>query len=152
YLNHLRPIAGKLYICGFHGQVYRQNGKDWIHLDRGLVEQPGPTANVDLTSIDGSSEDNLFTVGMRGQVFRFNGQEWKQIGSPTNQYLSWVRCISENELFVCGRKGTFFRFEGGRWEDLSLPRGDDFWCIEKFQEDIYVSSLESIFILKNNKL
>jgi hypothetical protein len=153
YLNQLRMVAGSLYACGFHGQVYRQNGAQWVHIDKGILESPSPTANIDLMSIDGTSQSNLFAAGMNGQVFRFNGSEWKQLESPTTQYLNWLKCVSSEEFYVCGRRSTFFHWNKGTWENLSLKQlVEDFWGIEVFEGKIYVSSLTSIFVLQEGQL
>ena len=38
YVNQIREIAGKLYVCGGSGQIYRREAKGWEHFDDGVLD------------------------------------------------------------------------------------------------------------------
>ncbi len=53
--TRIRSIAGRLYVCGFAGQVYTQNGKGaWVHMDDGLAEKVGTVGSIALEDIGGT--------------------------------------------------------------------------------------------------
>jgi photosystem II stability/assembly factor-like uncharacterized protein len=153
YLNQIRLIADKLYVCGLRGQVYRREDNGWQHVDQELVEPPDSDADIDLLSIDGISPSNLYTVGAEGAAFHFDGRAWRRLGKPTEKSLTWVRCVSPKEAYVCGRKGTLLKLSDGHWDVLTdTAFSDDFWCVESFNDEVYVASLKDVFVLKGKKL
>jgi len=153
YLNQIRLIGDKLYVCGFRGQVYRRDDAGWVHIDNGLLESPNSEAEIDLHSIDGTSHRDILTVGSEGMTFHFDGESWTRLDAPTERSLAWVRYVSPAESYICGRKGTLLRRVGGRWENLTDPAlADDLWCVESYEDRIYVASLRDVFVLTGNKL
>jgi hypothetical protein len=153
YLNQIRLIGDKLYICGYAGQVYRHGRSGWQHIDGGLLESPESKSHIDLASIDGTSEGDVYAVGNKGTVAHFDGTSWTMLDPHTALYLTWVRCTPSGDVYICGFKGTLLRYSKGKWDMLTSPSiKDDFWCVELFQNKIYVSSLTQVFVLNGNQL
>jgi len=154
YLEQIRLIGSSLYVCGVSNQIYRRIRNAWVHFDEGVLDRRDPLEAETLSSIDGSTEENIFAVGSSGQVWNYKGKSWVKIESPTPGDLSWVRCPSDNEAYVCGSDGLFFQHAKGRWTDLSASpkKTGDFWCIEMFQNHVYVAGDTGLFVLENKKL
>lgn len=147
-VTRIREIAGKLYVCGSGAQVYRREGNQWEHIDRGLT-QPG-LATPHFLSIDGTSESDIYVVGQHGAIFHFDGSNWTRFQAPTTEFLTWVRCLAPDEVYVCGRNGRLFRGALSRWQDLSVNNsGEHFWCVEGYNGKTYIAGANGLHVLEN---
>ena len=153
YLNQIKRISDRVYVCGYNGQVYRRDDSGWKHMDNGLLESPAAKSLLNIVSIDGTSDHDIYVVGIKGTVAHYDGTLWKRIEAPTRLFLTWVRCLPSGEVYVCGFKGTLLKYSAGQWQVLSDPAfRDDFSCIEFFQGKVYLASLTQVFVLEGDKL
>jgi hypothetical protein len=146
--NHIREIAGRVYICGYAGQVYVEtDAGQWVHMDDGLVEAEATPASLDLESIDGTAPDDIYVVGSKGRIFHWNGRQWSQVQALTNVYLARVRCFRRDSIVVVGDKGVFIESDGRNWKVSQIPGADDggLWDVEVFEGDLYVTALSKIY-------
>jgi hypothetical protein len=146
--KQIRPINNQLYVCGDQGQVYRRekNGQ-WVHFDEGIFAPKISATGLDLNSIDGTGEDDLYVVGYHGRIYHRDQNGWKELESPTNCHLERVRCISKDEVYICGNSGIFFRGNKDGWEDFSVKGMEsNFWGLEKYEDKIYLATLEGLYV------
>jgi hypothetical protein len=154
YLHQIRLIGSTLYVCGVANQIYRRAKSGWVHFDEGVLDRRGPLEADTLFSIDGNSEDSIYTVGTGGQVWHHDGKLWHRIQAPTPKNLNWVRSLSEEDTYVCGEEGRFFRHTGNGWTDFSAQAKitGDLWCVEVFQKKVYVAADSGLFVFDGKKL
>ena len=147
YVHQIREIGSTLYVCGVAGQVYRRGTRGWAHFDEGVLDAASGVNALDLYSIDGSAEDNIYTVGERGLACRFDGASWRRLDIPTNRSLSRVRCVAPDQVYVCGDNGTFLLWNGREWEDHSNPKvGEGFWGVEFFEGKVYLAATKGLYV------
>ena len=82
--NQIRMIGGRLFVCGFAGQVYTLTGSNWTHMDDRLAEPQGTAKSIDLTSIDGTAPDDLYVCGSGGLIAHWDGAAWTRIPVVAN--------------------------------------------------------------------
>ena len=65
YLNDIQQIGDRLHACGFSGQVYRREADGvWSHMDRGILQEPGPASGRFFAeAFGGASESSIYVVG-----------------------------------------------------------------------------------------
>jgi hypothetical protein len=167
-VTQIRQIGRRLYVCGHQGQVYRREDRGWVHLDDGLLSRDFVNPNLSfkelmerrfsdranlLTSIDGSSEEDLYVVGYRGKIFHSDGKGWTKIDSPTHAHLERVRCVSPDEFYLCGDNGLFLRGSRKGFEDFSVPDlKDNFWAVEKFLDKVYLATLKGLWVFDGSSV
>lgn len=149
----IREIGRSLFVCGMNDQVYRREESDgsWTLITAAplkLVDALDPYFSM-LNSIDGSSEQDVYTCGMNGRLYHFDGAKWSQVSLPTDEHLHCVRCISPEEVWICGNNGTLL--VGNRSTGFkNVSTVDDnqlFWSLTKFKGKIYVASTnEGMFV------
>jgi photosystem II stability/assembly factor-like uncharacterized protein len=163
-MTHLREIDGQLWACGQHGQVYRRFGvDDWRRSDQGIRVEVNPTeygpnrisemlevmsSAPMLSCIDGTSGSDVYVVGLQGYMAHFDGTAWTTIELPVDQHLEWVRCVGEDEVWVCGHNGTLLK-GNAKSGFISLSGLDDqqtFVCLTKFNNSVYLSAEEGLFV------
>ena len=154
-LSQIKEINDHIYACGFEGQVYKRlSNNNWITLDEngkfGLKEISNP---IHLNGISGINEKNIFVVGLNGKILKFNGLIWSEIESKTTEHLERIVCVSENEIYVCGNNGTFLKGNQNEFKNLSNSEiVENFWGIEYFNGNVYLSSLNGLFIYDGNRI
>jgi len=88
--------------------------------------------NIELTSIWGSSLDNVFSAGgwsvdenhnviNKGAVFFFDGNSWKKMSLPEN--VSFLRAINGkrwNSVYAAGNDSVVLQYNGERWSSMEL--------------------------------
>lgn len=174
YVNAIREIGNHLYVCGLSGQVYRRSDDGWSHFDHGLLQSMDATEKAveqlklgnsklmqdviedtfSLRDINGLTETDIYTVGDEGRIFHHDGNRWTELTPPNNENLIRVKCISENEVWICGDNGTLLK---GNWRDgfkdvSSVGNNDIFLSVEKFNDLIYISTENELFIYDNEKI
>ena len=153
YVSQIRDIAGQLYVCGGAGQIYRRQPKGWVHFDDGALDRERGVQAIDLYSIDGTSQEDMYAVGKNGLVCYHNGGSWNQPKSPTQFDLNWVRCVSPGEVYLCGNAGRFFKGNYEAWEDHSQPDlNEEFWCVEIFQGVPYLAAASGLYMFDGRKV
>jgi photosystem II stability/assembly factor-like uncharacterized protein len=156
YLEDAWENAGKVYVCGAQGQVYRLRDSTWQAIDRGLrVEFNGQEVERMLLSISGFSDDDVYVCGFEGEVWHFDGKKWTELDSPTNLPLNAVLCAPDERVYVCGAAGTMFAIESdGSWVDLSdkAVSEETFYDMTVFKGKVYVAADEKLLYLDADKL
>lgn len=147
-LKQIKEIGNHLYACGDQGQVYQRQGPDrWIHIDQGIFDPEISASAIDLNSIDGSSENDLYVVGFNGRIFYRTNSNWVELDSPTNAHLERIKYVSKEEVYICGNKGVFLKGNFNGFTDLSVSGLDDnFWGLEYFDGRVYLATLSGLYV------
>lgn len=153
YTRAIREIGKSLFVCGVNDQVYRRNESDgsWSLITAAplkLVDALDPYFSL-LNSIDGSSEQDVYTCGMNGRMYHFDGMQWSQIALPTDEHLNCVRSVSVDEVWVCGANGTLLvgNHRAGFKNVSTIDDNQSFASLTKFQGKTYIASTdEGMFV------
>lgn len=147
-LKQLRQIGDHLYACGDQGQVYKREAADqWAHMDDGLLDREISVSALDLNSLDGLADDDIYMVGFHGRIYHFDGQSWTEVESGTNAHLHRVKVDTNGVVHVCGKKGVYLRGDKDGFTDHSMPGMDNsFWDLEPFGDNVYLASLDGLFV------
>lgn len=150
FLTCIRKIGARVYSAGLARQVYRRDSPNrWVRVDDGVYVPPGQRKQgIGFASIDGVDEKGIYAVGYKGEIWFYDGVKWAQLDSPTNVYLSQVRCVSKLETYACGMAGTVLRGNKNGWEPL-LPdyEAGDFWGMAVLDNRVYVAGEEGIAVV-----
>lgn len=88
-------------------------------------ENPTPSGNK-LSSIWGTSQNNLYSVGAQGTLVRYNGISWASIESGTKDSLNSVWGSDSNNIFAVGGHpsgsvgSTVLHFDGASWNEINI--------------------------------
>jgi hypothetical protein len=149
--NFIRKIGERLYVCGYAGQIYTLAGKQWLHMDDGVVEKKPPTAkSLDLTGIDGSARDDLYVCGSGGFLAHWDGKAWTRIPIVTNLYLSAIRCPRKDWIIAVGDRGIVVESDGKSWQVSTIPGADELTlaAVEVYRERVFVAAEGVLFVKK----
>lgn len=153
-LREVRGIAkGRAYAVGPARTVYRRDAPDkWTGLNAPIPEIKD-LMDVGFESIDGFNEEDIYAVGWGGEIWRYDGKLWKQIDSPTSLGLFKVRCAGDGYIYACGQMGILLRGRNEQWEIIEHEATEEnLRGIEWFNEKLYVSTTESVYELKNDRI
>lgn len=147
-IRSVHEIDGIAYAVGFRGMVYRLDQLNtWTRIDEGLPE------SFDCQAIHGLSSSNLYAVGLNGGVYFFDGNIWTQQDIPTNNHLTCVVHTPIGNVYIGGHNGTMLVGKNGQWEILDIDDfNKDIWDVEWFDNQLFVSTLNGLFTLKNSSL
>jgi len=121
YVSQLwRARSGELFASLFEGRLLRST--DGIHWSDLAVPE-----NLGLTSVWGSSAQDVYTVGYAdGAVFHFDGVSWTTLDVGTLENLYGVFGSGPNDVYVAGDFGTLIHFDGIAWAPVQGPLSGDF--------------------------
>lgn len=154
-LREIRGIAkGRAYAVGTCRQAYVRDGEDqWRCIDQSAQGGDTPITDTSFESIDGFSEQEIYTVGWEGEIWKYDGSVFTQQNSPTNLALHKVRCAPDGFAYACGQLGTLLRGRDDRWEVIEHgTTREDLWGMEVFDGQLYVSSNHLVYRLEDGKL
>lgn len=127
-IRDLRIIGANVYAAGMRRQVYRrERDHQWVHIDRGVVQEPLLTTIAGFNSIDGIGEKELYAAGFGGEIWTRQNDVWKQINSPTNLILNKVLVVDKT-VYICGQRGVLWSVgrkhvlwtdDGRKWTDVT---------------------------------
>lgn len=153
-MRSIRTTSNSIYAVGMRRQVFSLGQSDtWSDIRGEIIHWPKSGPVVGFESIDGFSEDEIYTVGWEGEIaWRRNGH-WQRVGSPTNLILTGVSCGTDGFVYACGQRGLLIRGREDMWEVIN-PAGskEDFWDLVWYQSQLYVSSLRSLYVLRDDLL
>ena len=154
-LREIRGIAkGRAYAVGTCRQAYVRDGEDqWRCIDESAQVGDTPITDTSFESIDGFSEQEIYTVGWEGEIWQYNGDLFTQRNSPTELALYKVRCEPDGFAYTCGQLGTLLRGRNDQWEVIEHDSTEeDLWGMEVFDGQLYVSSTNFVYRLEDGKL
>jgi len=155
YVDRVREIAGRLYVCGTNRQVYRRSDAgQWEHFDNGiLVPEAKDLAELHsrrlkgLMDIAGLSEQSIYTAGYDGEVFYHDGTHWSQVESGVDEDLFKIKIVSEDDVYIIGANGTLLRgnHRDGFKNLSSVEDNQRFTGIEIFNGALFLASNLGMF-------
>lgn len=154
-LREIRGIAkGRAYAVGTCRQAYLREDEDqWRCIDQSAQVGDTPITDTSFESIDGFSEQEIYTVGWEGEIWQYDGARFTQQNSPTNLALYKVRCAPDGFAYACGQLGTLLRGRNDQWEMIEHESTEeDLWGMEVFDGQLYVSSTHFVYRLEDGKL
>ncbi|MGY4534831.1 hypothetical protein ACVW0Y_003981 [Pseudomonas sp. TE3786] len=137
YVEALKNIAGQLYVCGYHRQVYTRRNEQWLSLADDILSTE---RGIGFLDIDGFAEDQIYAVGWEGEIYFYDGQRWHRDDSPTTAHLSSVRCLPDGEVWICSYKGLVMHGAFNRWtvlDDSGLS--SNWYCLEVHEGEVYLA-------------
>jgi hypothetical protein len=160
YMSGLKQIGEHLYACGGAGQVYKRIGQNsWVHMDKGLLQDPGVSERLLLSAIDGSHEGAIYTAGSLSamghppKVFFWNGLVWRELQLPAvAERINAIHVESETRIWLCGANGTLLLGNANDgFKSLSTVHDNQlFYSICKFEGLMYMGSNMGLFCYDPN--
>jgi len=150
----VRSIGGKAYAAGMDRQVYRRDGANaWTCIDASMRPPQESEDILGFEGIDAFSEKEIYAVGWKGEIWMYDGKKWAQIDSPTNLVLTAVCCAGDGNVYATGRRGLLLKGRKNKWEVVKQENTkQDLWGMAWYREELYLSSLEQVFILRKEEL
>jgi hypothetical protein len=74
---------------------------------------------MDLSSVWGADNSDVFAVGSYGTILHFNGSAWSTMASGTAANLAGVWGASGSDVFAVGNSGTILHFNGSAWNAMT---------------------------------
>ncbi len=152
--REIRGISkGRAYAVGPARKVFRRDAPDkWSDISAPMPE-PENLLDAGFESIDGKTESDIYAVGWGGEIWHFDGNYWEKIDYLTNLALYKIRYAGDGFFYACGQMGTVLKGYAGQWEIVeNNVTVEDFWGIEWFAGNIYISSLYLLYVLENGNL
>lgn len=153
-VREISAIGKHAYAVGMGRWVYRCDGVDqWTRIDQGVRADVAVEPQAGFNSIAGFDESELYAVGWNGEIWRFDSQAWSKQDSPTNLALQKVVCGGDGVVYAVGQRGLIVRGRGAQWDVLDHDETvEDFWGACWFQDKLYLSTANGLYVLSGDKL
>ncbi|MCY1293798.1 hypothetical protein D9M70_430690 [compost metagenome] len=147
-IRSVATIDGRAFAVGLRGIAYRFDGPGhWVRIDEGLPD------SFNAQAIHGFSEEELYAVGREGAIWLYDGQGWQSCESPTSVTLTSVKCTPGGVVYAAGHRGVLLQGRQHQWRVIDQSEtGDDIWDLEWFMDQLYVSTLSNVYLLKDDQL
>jgi len=126
--------SGVTFAVGQYGAIWK-----FSHSSRTKMQSH---TYKNLSSIWGSSEDNLYAVGKKGTLLHYNGKEWQEISLDMvdGNYLTGIWGSSANDVYVISKK-KIYHFDGNEWKEVSIDlKGKRLAAIcGRSKDDVYIA-------------
>jgi len=172
YVSQIRSIGDSLCVCGYNGQVYKNNKEEWLPLDKGFekkevdlerLKSPDPEDHLKawddyddgllhLVDINGTSEDNLYVVGTDGVIAYHNGGEWKLLKKITGAHLNSIFIVAPDDVIIVGDHGTVLRGNAADGFRVIFRKNSNFhlYGAAAFRDSIYLASSNGLYLLEDD--
>jgi len=172
YVTQIRSIGDFLYVCGYNGQVYKNNGEKWLSLDKGFEKKEVDLERLKsrdmeehlkawddyddgllhLVDINGTFENNLYAVGTDGVIAHCKDGEWKLLKKVTDAHLNSIFIVAPDDIIIVGDCGTVLR---GNAEDgfrVVFRKNSNFnlYGAAAFGDSIYLASSNGLYLLEDD--
>jgi hypothetical protein len=94
---------------------------------------------VDLTSVHGTAEDDIWFVGAAGTVLHYDGASFTPVDVGTSALLSAVWSNGPADVWIVGDVGTVRHLDGGGWHAVDLGP-------EEILQGVWAGSAEDVWI------
>ncbi len=150
WIRGLKRVGERLYAVGMSRQAYVREGKVWSRIDADILCKAGEIAG--LNDVDGFSDTEVYAAGLNGEIWRFDGSRWHSVPSPTNVQLNGVRRCGD-AIYIAGGSGVLLR---GRHDAFAVVGTEaskaNLYSVESLHDQIFVSSMSAIYVLKGARL
>jgi hypothetical protein len=153
YVNSLRIIGNRVFVCGYQRQIYERVKGSWVHIDDGVLADES-VEGVSLNDIEGNASGALCAVGAEGEIAVADGSRWSLLDSPTNAHLYALCVDGEGRFCAAGANATVVRGDGAAFEVLCAgqPAIGSLWDIAWFGEQLVVSATAGLFVVRAGTL
>lgn len=153
-IRSVNNVGGYAYACGMNRQVFkRDDDGGWLAMHDAMPTLPSREPVFGFEAIHGIDEDHVYAVGWNGEIWHFNGAQWTQCSSPSNLILTGVVVTDDATAYACGQYGTLLKTVNGEWQVIDQKiTTSNFWGITWFNDELYVSSMDGVFVLRENEL
>jgi hypothetical protein len=170
-VRQITEVDGKLFVCGYYGQIYRRDADGWKIVDKYIRDvalrnlkgqydlheiQKNYLENLEnkeledqtlhFNSVGGISENSIYCCGLDGAIIHFHNGQSHKIISNTKENLLDMHCVSEDDIIISGNWQTLLR--GNAKDGFSLLHSSNtrinFYSVRKFQNDIYVGTTQGL--------
>ncbi|MEW5847965.1 MAG: hypothetical protein AB2A00_04090 [Myxococcota bacterium] len=111
------------------------DGERWV-LQADITEQP-----ISISSIHGSSSDNIWGVMHLGRLIRHRGEGWAYVAGPEEGTITDVWVTSHEEAWFSALYGYVHRYVNGTWQVWSV--GDDM----TYDYAIWAASSDDVWVM-----
>ena len=152
YVNSMRIISNRIFVCGYRRQIYERIGSRWLHIDAGIVADES-ISGVSLNDIDGNPTGEMCAVGNDGEIAYRASVSWEMADSPTNAHLHAICVDGIGAFCAAGADGTVIRGDASGFQVLTSgqPVGK-LWDIEWYNDELIVSASTGIFKVSGQSL
>ena len=157
HLHQIIQIEDDLYVAGSDSQVFRRHEGKWGVFNQGLESNASQVflrkdlpldeavnllrnTRIDLTSIDGTSSENLFAVGFFGVVCHRGKEGWRRLEKVTNAMLHRVKVVDANTVYAVGDNGVLLKGNANGFKVIPTGINDNLWGLEWFKGKLYIGS------------
>jgi hypothetical protein len=134
-----------VYAVGWAGEILHYDGGAWA------IADPGSGDAAFLTSVSGTSPDNVLAVGrtddLRGLACYFDGSLWTKATFGGVQELRGAWMDGPGSAFAVGSAGAIRRLTEGSWSTMTSPTKDELFCIwGSSASDVYAAGWQGALI------